>query len=32
MSRESNFLKKTLFVVFGVKLKIWLDFPVGGSA
>ena len=32
MSQESNFLKKTLFLVFGVKLRILLHFPVGGSA
>ena len=30
-SQESNFLKKTLFIVFGLKLRIWLHFPVGGS-
>ena len=29
-SQESNFLKKTLFIVFGVKLRILLHFPVGG--
>ena len=29
-SQESNFLKKTLFIVFGVKLRILLYFPVGG--
>ena len=31
-SQESNFLKETLFIVFGVKLRILLHFPVGGSA
>ena len=31
MSQESNFLKKTLFIVFGVKLRILLHFPLGGS-
>ena len=31
-SQESNFLKKTLFIVFGVKLRILVYFPVGGSA
>ena len=30
--QESNFLEKNLFIVFGVKLRILLHFPVGGSA
>ena len=32
MSQESNFYKENLFIVFGVKLRILLHFPVGGSA
>ena len=32
MSQESNFLKKTLFIAFGVKLRILLHFLVGGFA
>ena len=32
MSQESYFLKKTLFIVSGVKVRILLHFPVGGSA
>ena len=30
--QESNFLKKTLCIVFGVKLRILQHLPVGGSA
>ena len=31
MYQENNSLKKTLFNVFGLKLRILLHFPVGGS-
>ena len=32
MYQENNSVKKTLFIVFGLKLRILLHFPVGGSA